>query len=108
VRENGSLGYRCAAEPVDAYVRKGGLVEDTVGSICLCNGLMATCGLAQVRDDGRAELPLVTSGDYVNEIRLVANGHAGYGAVDVINYLAPGLDDDVAVARDPVSANETS
>jgi len=108
VRENGSLGYRCAAEPVDAYVRKGGLVEDTVGSTCLCNGLMATCGLAQVRDDGRAELPLVTSGDFVNEIRMVANGHAGYGALDVINYLAPGLDDDLSLTRETVSASKTS
>jgi nitronate monooxygenase len=108
VRENGSLGYRCAAEPVAAYVRKGGLIEDTVGSTCLCNGLMATCGLAQVRDDGHAELPIVTSGDFVNEIRLVANGHAGYGALDVINYLASGLDHDERVLLSISSGDETS
>ena len=29
------IGYRCPAEPVDAYVRKGGAVEDTVGRACL-------------------------------------------------------------------------
>ena len=107
VRENGSLGYRCAAEPVTDYLRKGGLIEDTVGSTCLCNGLMATCGLAQVRSDGRVELPLVTSGDFVNEIRLVANGHPGYGALDVINYLAPGLNDETPVVHGPACAHDT-
>jgi NAD(P)H-dependent flavin oxidoreductase YrpB (nitropropane dioxygenase family) len=92
VTPNGNLGYRCAAEPVSAYLKKGGLLEDTVGSACLCNGLMATCGLAQVRSDGRTELPLVTSGDFVNEIGLVARGRDSYGAQDVIDYLAPGLE----------------
>lgn len=105
VREDGSLGYRCAAEPVSAYLRKGGLFEETVGSSCLCNGLMATCGLAQVRDDGRVELPLVTSGDFVNEIRLVANGRADYSAVDVIDYLTPGLYDAVGITHGPAQAN---
>jgi NAD(P)H-dependent flavin oxidoreductase YrpB (nitropropane dioxygenase family) len=100
VRENGSIGYRCAAEPVDAYLRKGGLLEETVGSTCLCNGLMATCGLGQVRGDGRPELPLVTSGDFVNEIRLVADGNASYGALDVIEYLRPGLDDQGPLVAD--------
>jgi hypothetical protein len=69
---------------------------------------MATCGLAQVRDDGHVELPLVTSGDFVNEIRLVAEGHAGYGALDVINYLATGLDHDAPVALVGASVAETS
>jgi NAD(P)H-dependent flavin oxidoreductase YrpB (nitropropane dioxygenase family) len=100
VKENGSIGYRCAAEPVDAYLRKGGLLEETVGSTCLCNGLMATCGLGQVRGDGRPELPLVTSGDFVNEIRLLADGNASYGALDVIEYLRPGLDDQGPLVAD--------
>jgi NAD(P)H-dependent flavin oxidoreductase YrpB (nitropropane dioxygenase family) len=89
VKENGTIGYRCAAEPITAYVRKGGLAQDTVGTTCLCNGLMATCGLAQVRSDGHPELPLVTSGDNLNEIRLVAAGRDSYGAQDVIAYLSP-------------------
>ena len=98
VKPDGSLGYRCAAEPVSAYLKKGGLLEDTVGSACLCNGLMATCGLAQVRSDGRTELPLVTSGDFVNEIGLVARGRDSYSAQDVIDYLAPGLANPEAAA----------
>jgi hypothetical protein len=46
--------------------------------------------LGQVRSDGRRERPIVTSGDHLNEIRVVANGRAGYGAHDVINYLGAG------------------
>ena len=107
VKENGSIGYRCAAEPVDAYLRKGGLLEETVGSTCLCNGLMATCGLGQVRGDGRPELPLVTSGDFVNEIRLVAHGDASYGALDVIEYLRPGLDDQGPLVADGRAVSAT-
>jgi len=37
--------YRCAAEPVDAFVDKGGDPAQTVGRQCLCNGLTATIGL---------------------------------------------------------------
>ncbi|MCZ7528716.1 MAG: nitronate monooxygenase [Acidimicrobiia bacterium] len=62
-KADGSVGYRCPAEPVDAYVRKGGRVEDTVGRLCLCNGLLAAVGLGQVRAGGRAEPPLVTAGE---------------------------------------------
>jgi NAD(P)H-dependent flavin oxidoreductase YrpB (nitropropane dioxygenase family) len=49
-REDGRLDYRCAAEPVDTYVKKGGAAEDTVGRKCLCNALMADIGMAQVRE----------------------------------------------------------
>jgi nitronate monooxygenase len=89
-RADGGVGYRCSAEPVSTYLRKGGALEDTIGATCLCNALMATCGLGQVRSDGRHEPPIVTSGDHLNEIRVVANGRAGYGALDVINYLGSG------------------
>jgi NAD(P)H-dependent flavin oxidoreductase YrpB (nitropropane dioxygenase family) len=89
-RANGTVGYRCSAEPVKAYLQKGGDLEDTVGATCLCNALLSTCGLAQVRSGGANELPIVTSGDALNEIRLVANGRPGYAASDVINFLQPG------------------
>lgn len=69
---NGKLIYRCSAEPVDDYVKKGGAVADTDGRRCLCNGLTATVGLGQVRD-GTAEPPIVTSGDDLVSIgRLLA------------------------------------
>ncbi|HTE18299.1 MAG TPA: nitronate monooxygenase, partial [Armatimonadota bacterium] len=51
-RPDGRIDYRCAAEPVDTYVKKGGRVEDTVGRKCLCNALFATVGHAQQREDG--------------------------------------------------------
>ena len=87
VRPDGALGYRCAAEPVAAYVRKGGLAEDSVDSACLCNGLMATCGLAQVRSGGVIEPPIVTSGDCIDEVRSLLGPSANYTALDVIAHL---------------------
>jgi nitronate monooxygenase len=87
LKPNGSTGYRCAAEPVDAYERKGGSLEATFGSTCLCNGLMATCGLGQYRADGRREPPIVTSGDCIDDIRQLLVGRESYSANDVIAHL---------------------
>ncbi|NIY09627.1 MAG: hypothetical protein GWN02_15660 [Gemmatimonadetes bacterium] len=87
-RDDGRLGYRCPAEPVQTFVKKGGDVEETEGRKCLCNALFAAIGQGQVRKDGRTELPLITSGDEVNTIRkLTGEGDAGYSAADVIDYL---------------------
>ena len=61
-REPGDLGYRCPAEPVHMYVKKGGDLADTVGRKCLCNGLTAGIGLGQTRRDGYQEVPIVTLG----------------------------------------------
>jgi NAD(P)H-dependent flavin oxidoreductase YrpB (nitropropane dioxygenase family) len=94
----GSVGYRCAAEPVEAFVRKGGSIEATDRSSCLCNGLMATCGLGQFRVDGRREPAIVTSGDYLNDIRGLLVGRESYSATDVIAHLR-GDDDTGVVAR---------
>ncbi len=91
-KENGTLGYRCAAEPVDAFIRKGGAIEATEGSTCLCNGLMSTCGLGQFRADGHREPPIVTSGDSINDVRQLLVGRESYGARDVIDYLSGGVD----------------
>jgi NAD(P)H-dependent flavin oxidoreductase YrpB (nitropropane dioxygenase family) len=85
---NGSTGYRCAAEPFDAYERKGGSLEVTDGTTCLCNGLMSTCGLGQYRTDGHREPPIVTSGDDINDIRQLLVGRESYRASDVIAHLS--------------------
>ena len=88
----GSIGYRCSAEPVANYVAKGGKVEDTVGRKCLCNALMANVGHGQVRKDGAAELPLVTTGDDLNTIaQFLAPGEDSYGAEDVVRSLLSAL-----------------
>jgi NAD(P)H-dependent flavin oxidoreductase YrpB (nitropropane dioxygenase family) len=89
-RPDGRLGYRCPAEPVDAYVEKGGSVEATVGRRCLCNALMANIGLPQVRADGRQEPPLLTSGDDLLAIGNFLRGRSSYTAADVIDYLLEG------------------
>jgi nitronate monooxygenase len=88
----GTIGYRCAAEPVANYVAKGGKVEDTVGRKCLCNALMANVGHAQSRKDGVVEPPLVTVGDDLNTIaNFLAPGQDSYGAADVVASLLSGL-----------------
>jgi nitronate monooxygenase len=90
----GRVNYRCAAEPVDTYVKKGGEVEDTTGRKCLCNALFATVGHAQARAGGVAEKPLVTSGDELKNIRhFIGSDRAAYTAGEVIDYLLSGVRD---------------
>ena len=84
-RPDGRVGYRCAAEPVAAFVEKGGTIQETEGRKCLCNGLMANVGYAQQRAGGD-ERALITSGDDMSGIaRISRNG--SYSAAEVIDYL---------------------
>jgi NAD(P)H-dependent flavin oxidoreductase YrpB (nitropropane dioxygenase family) len=86
-KPDGGIGYRCAAEPIDDYVRKGGKVEDTVGRKCLCNGLAATVGYGQI-NDGIVEPPIITAGNELTDLsRLMRPGEESYSAEDVVNYL---------------------
>ncbi len=85
--EGGRINYRCAAEPVDAYLAKGGSLEETVGRRCLCNALMANVGIPQRRENGSFEPPLITSGDDLPSIGSFLNGRTNYSANDVIDYL---------------------
>jgi nitronate monooxygenase len=83
-RPDGSLGYRCAGEPVGDYERKGGAPADTVGRQCVCNGLLATIGLGQIRAE-RIEPPLLTAGEDVRHIAQFARAGAdGYCAAEVV------------------------
>lgn len=82
---DGSLGYRCAGEPVESYVRKGGKAEETVGRKCLCNGLISTIGLGQVQRGDVHEPPLITAGDELMRIAgFLQPGSDTYCASDVI------------------------
>ena len=95
VDPKGKVGYRCASEPVDAWVKKGGSVEATVGRKCLCNGLMANAGMPQVSpfkaagaDTKYVEEILITAGDDVNQCRrYMKEGVYEYSAKTVIDYL---------------------
>jgi len=88
---DGTLGYRCPAEPIDNFLRKGGMLSDTRGRKCVCNGLMATIGLGQCRHELGQELALVTAGDDVAGIaRFLKPNLQSYSAADVIDYLLRG------------------
>ena len=95
-REDGRVDYRCAAEPVADYVRKGGRESDTVGRKCLCNALTSNIGQPQVRTGSMDEPPLLTSGDDLTSIAAFLRGRSSYAAADVIDYL---LSDSLSPAR---------
>lgn len=82
----GKFVYRCPAEPIDAYVAKGGTAADAVGRRCLCNGLVASVGLPQSRAGGD-ERPLITSGDDLLRIPRFLGDRRSYTARDIIDYL---------------------
>ncbi|MHB9033221.1 MAG: nitronate monooxygenase [Anaerolineae bacterium] len=87
-REDGSLVYRCSAEPVADYVRKGGAEADTAGRVCLCNHLVATAGYPQLQAGGWLEPPIVTSGtDLQGAAALLQRCGGGYTAADAIRWL---------------------
>ena len=91
-RANGTVGYRCAGEPVHMYVKKGGTVEDTVGRKCLCNGLTATIGMGQHRKDGYDEAALVTLGEDLDGVEELVGRHPqGWSATDAVAYLVEQL-----------------
>jgi NAD(P)H-dependent flavin oxidoreductase YrpB (nitropropane dioxygenase family) len=87
-RPDGTVGYRCPAEPVEAYLRKGGTVEETRGRKCVCNGLPATVGIGQLRRGGKREPALVTGGDDLATIaEFLKPGRESYTAADVVERL---------------------
>ncbi len=87
-KADGTLGYRCPAEPVDDFTRKGGSAAETHGRQCVCNGLMATIGLPQLRPEHAEDLALITAG---NEVATVASfispGRDSYSAAEVVAQL---------------------
>jgi nitronate monooxygenase len=87
-RADGTIGYRCPAEPDAAYVAKGGQKEDTVGRKCLCNALIANAGMPQRLSDGTDEQCLITMGDdLVNIGRFCSPGTPDFSAADVVRIL---------------------
>ncbi len=95
LRADGRVGWRCPGEPAEAFVRKGGQVEELRGRKCVCNALMANIGLGQVRRDGHPEPPLLTSGADTTVVEELLSARRGdYTARDVLEYL---------LGRDPAS-----
>jgi nitronate monooxygenase len=84
-KEDGTIGYRCAAEPEDMFLAKGGTPEAIVGRKCICNGLFAAAGMPQIRLGRYKEPPIVTLGDEaINIARFCKNGASHYTVEDVI------------------------
>lgn len=86
-RGDSEIGYRCPGEPVKNYLSKGGTYAETIGKQCLCNGLLATIGLGQTREEG-VELPIVTAGEDFSFVpHLINKIDLHYSAKNVIDYL---------------------
>jgi len=83
-KPDGGIGFRCAAEPEDIYIAKGGEPAQTVGRMCLCNSLCASAGIGQLRG-GQEEPQIITIGDDLDAVRqsLLA-GRDSFSAADVI------------------------
>jgi nitronate monooxygenase len=87
-RNDGTLGYRCPAEPSAAFVAKGGAGSDTVGRKCLCNALVANVGMPQCLPDGSQEQCLITLGDDFSQIgRFCTPDQPEFSAEHVIRVL---------------------
>lgn len=87
-KPDGSVGYRCPAEPVEDYLAKGGKIEDTVGRKCLCNGLAAAIDLPQTLSEEEVEPAILTAGDTLAEIHhFLRSGRLSYSAADVLKYI---------------------
>lgn len=86
-KADNSVGYRCPAEPVEAFVRKGGQASECVGRKCLCNGLAASIGLPQGKK-GDVEADLITAGNDLTKLsRYMKDERLDYSAEQVIRDL---------------------
>ncbi len=89
-RDDGSLGWRCPAEPTSLWAAKGGLADESLGRICLCNALIATIGHHHGWPRQEHALPLVTTGDDINCVAAIAQtAGLDYSAADVLDALLP-------------------
>ena len=82
------LFQRCSAAPIEDFIRKRGLPNNTTNKRCLCNGLLSTVGLGQagIRNGEMKEEPaIITLGNHLQGIRrLSRQGQTSYWAKDVI------------------------
>lgn len=89
-KEDGSIGSRCPAEPVEDYVEKGGDIENTLNKACLCSILLAAVGMSRYPED----IPVYTLGKEVDAIKELiektsVNGEVVvYKAEDAVRYIA--------------------
>jgi len=102
--EDGRIAFRCAAEPLNNYLAKGGKTEAAEGRKCLCNSLLSNIGLCQVQKNGYVERAMVTVGNDIVGVSRFSPLGEDYSAADVIRVLRSGIEDQ-SHAGDTVSAN---
>jgi nitronate monooxygenase len=87
-RTDGTIGYRCPGEPLLHHVEKGGAPAAASRQLCLCNSLLASIGLGQLRSVGETERALVPSGEDLRHLEqfLTPDGTT-FRAADVIGHL---------------------
>jgi nitronate monooxygenase len=112
-KPDGSIGYRCAAEPLADYVKKGGEIEATQGRKCLCNSLCSNAGFPQVQPKHNyQEEMLITIGDDVNNckryLKKNEEGDWEYSARDVVDFLLSEFEDDTVGVKKPSKASSLS
>ena len=94
--ERGDIGFRCPAEPISAYVAKGGDAAETEHRKCICNGLLAAAGYPQIQSNRCIEPGVITAGDDLAGIRrFMTSGTGTYSAADVISALLAGVSEPV-------------
>ncbi len=82
---DGTVAFRCPSEPVNVFESKGGQPGDTEGRACICNALIATADMPQVRAGRYVEPGIVTMGDDLPGVaRFLAPGATAYTAADVV------------------------
>lgn len=83
-----TLFQRCPSAPVASYVKNRGLERNTHERRCLCNGLLSSVGLGQVKriqGDWVEEPAIVTLGNHLDGVRrLSRNGQVRYHVEDVV------------------------
>jgi NAD(P)H-dependent flavin oxidoreductase YrpB (nitropropane dioxygenase family) len=89
-KDGGGIGFRCPAEPVEAFVRKGGDTTETAGKVCLCNGLGAAAGYGRVAPGGPEPIIVTLGKDVDFYARMTVRPDGGYSADDVVGYMLPG------------------
>lgn len=91
-KEDGTLGYRCPAEPEKAFITKGGDPEELEGRKCLCNALVANIGLPEIYKSGYIEQTLITAGDTLKKVKeFMKDGADTLSVAEVIEQLLSDL-----------------
>lgn len=85
--KNGNIATRCPAEPIGAWLGKGGKLEDALNRICLCNGLLASAGFGIETKQGQ-EPPVVTLGKVTEFIqRIIEDPYQEYTAKEALQFI---------------------